>query len=152
MGDIPYRKFSHERYSSSKIGVNKQWIVCSRQFLMRNIMTILSRGGRSNYFEEYKAKSFNDGKYSYVNRPWCRVGMLYGANIPVNPLSKSQELFTKGGGLKQSFGKRLSSSLYSRTTRCRVCHGTKAQGTSKFVLGSNEIEALNRQYLQAGHI
>jgi hypothetical protein len=34
-------------------------------------------------YEDYKAKHWNDGKFSYVNRGWCRIEMFYAANIPL---------------------------------------------------------------------
>ena len=36
-----------------------------------------------NWFTQYRATRFNEGRYAYVNRAWCRVEMLYAANIPL---------------------------------------------------------------------
>ena len=51
--------------------------------------------GWSNYFTEYEAKLFSVGKYAYVNRAWCRVEMLYAANIPLNDQARAT-LFRAG--------------------------------------------------------
>lgn len=40
-------------------------------------------GGWHDYFTQYAAKSFSVGPNAYVNRAWCRVEMLYAANIPL---------------------------------------------------------------------
>ena len=37
-----------------------------------------------NYFEEYRAPLWRDGQYAYVNRAWCRMGMLYAANLDLH--------------------------------------------------------------------
>ncbi len=35
----------------------------------------------SNWFEQYKSPAWNGNDYAYLNRGWCRVEMLYAANI-----------------------------------------------------------------------
>ena len=35
------------------------------------------------FIYDYKAKAWNDGPYAYLNRCWCRVEMMYAANIPL---------------------------------------------------------------------
>jgi hypothetical protein len=51
----------------------------------------------SNYFKEYKAKAWNDGNFAYLNRCWCRVEMMYAANVPLSAdLSSRSKCFTAG--------------------------------------------------------
>jgi len=37
----------------------------------------------ANYYDDYHAAAWNEGEFSYTQRGWCRVEMLYAANIPV---------------------------------------------------------------------
>lgn len=37
----------------------------------------------TDLLNDYKAKLWNEGPHAYLNRGWCRVEMLYAANIPV---------------------------------------------------------------------
>ena len=37
----------------------------------------------TNMFDEYKSPAWNGNDYAYLNRGWCRVEMLYAANIPL---------------------------------------------------------------------
>ena len=41
------------------------------------------RGWR-NMFEDYRAPLWRDGQYAYVNRAWCRMEMLYAANLDLH--------------------------------------------------------------------
>lgn len=36
-------------------------------------------------YEDYRAKSWNEGPAAYLNRAWCRLEMLYAANMPLIP-------------------------------------------------------------------
>jgi len=36
------------------------------------------------YFEDYKAAAWREGNYAYVNRSWCRMEMLYAANVELH--------------------------------------------------------------------
>ena len=36
-----------------------------------------------NLFEQYKSPAWNGSDYAYLSRGWCRVEMLYAANIPL---------------------------------------------------------------------
>ena len=38
----------------------------------------------NGFLYDYKAKAWNDGKFAYLNRCWCRVEMMYAANIPLS--------------------------------------------------------------------
>lgn len=38
----------------------------------------------SNSFVEYRAELWNQGPHAYLNRAWCRVEMMYAANIPID--------------------------------------------------------------------
>ena len=60
----------------------------------------LSKSNHS-WFEDYKAAAWNSGPYSYLNRAWCRVEMLYAANIPIIPKQSNENRLRKfEGGLK----------------------------------------------------
>ena len=37
----------------------------------------------SNWYQQYKAKAWNEGDYAYLNRCWCRVEMMYAASVPL---------------------------------------------------------------------
>lgn len=37
----------------------------------------------NNFYDDYHAAAWNKGPHSYTHRGWCRVEMLYAANIPV---------------------------------------------------------------------
>jgi hypothetical protein len=37
----------------------------------------------NNWFEDYKSPAWNGSDYAYLSRGWCRVEMLYAANIPL---------------------------------------------------------------------
>ena len=51
----------------------------------------------SGIFKDYKALAWNDGDYAYLNRCWCRVEMMYAANVPLSAdtLDRSKH-FTAG--------------------------------------------------------
>eukprot|EP01038_Epipyxis_sp_PR26KG_P005975 gene5975-8230_t len=36
-----------------------------------------------NIFDEYKSPEWNGNDYAYLNRAWCRMDMMYAANIPL---------------------------------------------------------------------
>ena len=38
----------------------------------------------SDWFEEYGAPLWRDGQYAYLNRAWCRMEMLYAANLDLH--------------------------------------------------------------------
>ncbi len=61
----------------------------------------------SNIFEEYKSPAWNGNDHAYLSRGWCRVEMLYAANIPLENNSSARiEKFKEGlytsiqGGLR----------------------------------------------------
>ena len=58
----------------------------------------------SNLFEDYKAKSWYDGPYAYLNRCWCRVEMLFAANIPLCEDS-AERVKNFSGGLAEAVKK-----------------------------------------------
>jgi hypothetical protein len=35
-----------------------------------------------NYYDEYKAKGWNQGDSAYLNRGWCRLEMIYASVVP----------------------------------------------------------------------
>ena len=50
-----------------------------------------------NWYKDYKSKSWNDGDYAYLNRCWCRVEMMYAANVPLyNDTDIRLKKFTAG--------------------------------------------------------
>jgi len=51
----------------------------------------------NDWYTQYKAKSWNDGEGAFLNRSWCRIEMLYSANILLHEDSKTRENnFTSG--------------------------------------------------------
>lgn len=54
----------------------------------------------TNFFDQYRAPLWNEGPHAYLNRGWCRVEMLYAANIPVqkneNPDVERHTMFEAG--------------------------------------------------------
>lgn len=53
--------------------------------------------GISNYFEQYKADSWNVGDNAFLNRGWCRLEMIYAAVIPVTNRMHSLEKESQSG-------------------------------------------------------
>ena len=51
----------------------------------------------SNIFDEYKSPAWNGNDYAYLNRGWCRVEMLYAANIPLEKDSAARMTKFKAG-------------------------------------------------------
>lgn len=45
----------------------------------------------NNWYTQYKAKSWNDGEHAFLNRSWCRLEMMYSANIPLHEDAKARE-------------------------------------------------------------
>ena len=68
-----------------------------------------------NWFEEYKSPAWNGNDYAYLSRGWCRVEMLYAANIP---LEKDKTART------EKFKAGLRSSVRERR-RPHLLYGTK---------------------------
>ena len=66
------------------------------------------RSGWGDYFTQYAASGFslNGGKFSYTNRPWCRVEMLYAANIPLSA-ENGNRLDRFAHGLKTAQGNNM---------------------------------------------
>jgi hypothetical protein len=51
----------------------------------------------NDWYTQYKAKSWNDGEGAFLNRSWCRLEMIYSANILLHEDSKTRENnFTSG--------------------------------------------------------
>jgi hypothetical protein len=65
-----------------------------------------------NLFEEYKSPAWNGGVHSYLNRAWCRVEMLYAANIPLVNTSPSRLSKLKAGLLSSAESNRRPHLLY----------------------------------------
>lgn len=40
-------------------------------------------GGMINYYEQYKAESWNEGDNAYIHRGWCRLEMILSSIVPV---------------------------------------------------------------------
>lgn len=78
----------------------------------------------SNHFKDYAAKSFclNSDKFAYMNRPWCRVEMLYAANIPI-----SEEILA---GRIDKFAYGLKSAL-EQHVRAHYVFGNKEAATRR---------------------
>ena len=74
-------------------------------------------------FTQYAASGFslNGGKFSYTNRPWCRVEMLYAANIPLSA-ENGNRLDRFAHGLKTAQGNNM---------RPHLLYGTKELATNR---------------------
>lgn len=71
----------------------------------------------NNWFEGYKAETFRGTPFSYLSRAWCRVEMLFAANIPfLNNKMERDRIAGFMGALKEN-------SL--RGIRSHVLYGTK---------------------------
>lgn len=59
-------------------------------------------------YHDYQHEKWNGSvKYSYLNRPWCRVEMMYGTHQPLFPLSlKKQRYFSAGFKALHELGRR----------------------------------------------
>ena len=51
----------------------------------------------TNLFDEYKSLAWNGNDYAYLNRGWCRVEMLYAANIPLEKDNAARMTMFKAG-------------------------------------------------------
>ena len=79
--------------------------------------TLPTSGLIGNWFEQYKSPAWNGSDYAYLNRGWCRVEMLYAANIPLENTSDARLVCFKAG--------LLSSAQVGR--RPHLLYGTKEQ-------------------------
>ena len=66
----------------------------------------------SNIFDEYKSPAWNGNDYAYLNRGWCRVEMLYAANIPLEEASAARMTKLKAGLLSSMQAGRRPHLLY----------------------------------------
>ena len=66
----------------------------------------------SNIFDEYKSPAWNGNDYAYLNRGWCRVEMLYAANIPLEKDSAARMSKFKAGLLSSMQAGRRPHLLY----------------------------------------
>lgn len=61
----------------------------------------LPMSGSKDLFQDYQAPLWNQGEHAYLNRRWCRVEMLYAANIPTLDNTEESEferyMMFKGG-------------------------------------------------------
>ena len=76
----------------------------------------------SNVFEAYKSPAWNGGVHSYLNRAWCRVEMLYAANIPLVNTSPSRLSKLKAGLLSSAESNRRPHLLYGTRESKLVSH------------------------------
>ena len=65
-----------------------------------------------NWFDEYKSPAWNGNDYAYLNRGWCRVEMLYAANIPLEKDSAARMTKFKAGLLSSMQAGRRPHLLY----------------------------------------
>jgi hypothetical protein len=78
-----------------------------------------------NWYKDYKSKSWNDGDYAYLNRCWCRVEMMYAANVPLyNDTDIRLKNFTAG----------LANAIKSNR-RPHYLYGTKEKMTNMAPIG-----------------
>ena len=66
----------------------------------------------SNIFDHYKSPAWNGNDYAYLNRGWCRVEMLYAANIPLEKDSTTRMTKFKAGLLSSLQAGRRPHLLY----------------------------------------
>ena len=66
----------------------------------------------SNKFDEYKSPAWNGNDNAYLNRGWCRVEMLYAANIPLERDSAARTTKFKAGLLSSMQAGRRPHLLY----------------------------------------
>ena len=66
----------------------------------------------SNWFEQYKSPAWNGNDYAYLNRGWCRVEMLYAANIPLENVNALRLGHFKAGLLSSAQAGRRPHLLY----------------------------------------
>lgn len=56
-----------------------------------------NRAGVYNHYDQYKAELWNSlHEHAYLNRAWCRLEMLYAANLPVDSSSSRVCKFSRG--------------------------------------------------------
>ena len=66
----------------------------------------------TNLFDDYKSPAWNGNDYAYLNRGWCRVEMLYAANIPLEKDSAARMTKFKAGLLSSMQSGRRPHLLY----------------------------------------
>jgi hypothetical protein len=99
----------------------------------------------NSWFEAYKAASFQGTRYSYMNRSWCRMEMLYGTHVPYADHGGDARIQLFRGALKQGATKGM---------RCHFVYGTKENkegGTGK-VLPPLSGSALEQYHPLAGFL
>jgi hypothetical protein len=75
----------------------------------------------NGYLHDYKAKAWSDGDYAYLNRCWCRVEMMYAANIPLSEDTADRSKHFTAGLLKAVKANRRPHYLYG--TREKMING-----------------------------
>ena len=75
----------------------------------------------SSWFKEYKAKAWNDCQYAYLNRCWCRVEMMYAANVPLSEDTADRSKYFTAGLLQAVKANRRPHYLYG--TREKMLNG-----------------------------
>jgi hypothetical protein len=75
-----------------------------------------------NIFNDYKSPAWNGNDYAYLNRGWCRVEMLYAANIPLEKDSAARMTKFKAGLLSSMQAGRRPHLLYGTKEHKRVGH------------------------------
>jgi hypothetical protein len=81
-----------------------------------------------NLFVDYQAESFRHGNLAYLNRAWCRLEMLYAANIPLQIESKA---YVGNRYLKFLGGLKFAA---EQNRRPHILYGSKEYYTSKQLL------------------
>lgn len=76
---------------------------------------------KEGYLHDYKAAAWNNGKFAYLNRGWCRTEMLYAANVPILLAPKSEEID------RLSKFKNALAYAVSQRRRPHFLYGTKEQ-------------------------
>ena len=73
-------------------------------------------GQSANWYEAYQAETFKGTRFSYLNRAWCRVEMLYTSKVPLADHTGEQRTMKFRGALQQSATEGI---------RCHFLYGTK---------------------------
>ena len=76
----------------------------------------ICRTGLGNIFEKYGSEGWNGSEYSYLKSAWCRVEMMYAANIHVEYDPERRKKFHGGLGL-----------AYEQKKRPHLLYGTNEQ-------------------------
>jgi hypothetical protein len=73
------------------------------------------------FLYDYRSKAWSDGQYAYLNRCWCRVEMMYAANVPLSEDTADRSKHFTAGLLEAVKANRRPHYLYG--TREKMSNG-----------------------------